>query len=176
MWKDIKGYENLYQIDEYGNVKSLERISVGEKLTRHTPERMLRPHDAGKGYLTVWLRKDNISCHKYIHQLVAENFVTNADPNENKVVNHKDGDKHNNHYTNLEWVSYSQNNQHAYNTGLKGRGESFYSAKLTEEDVRQILREGKYTTYQNIADKYNVTKATIRDVLIRKTWKHIEVE
>lgn len=58
--------------------------------------------------------------------------------------------------------------QHAYNTGLKNRGEKFYNSKLTEENVCEILSKGKYTSYQKIADKYGVSKATIRDILLGK--------
>lgn len=79
----------------------------------------------------------------------------------------------NNSVDNLEWVTYSQNNQHAYNNGLKERGSEFYNAKLTEEAVREIKHNGKNGTYQEIADKYGVTKATIRDVLTGKTWAYI---
>ena len=94
-------------------------------------------------------------------------------PKQNMTINHIDGDKWNNNVDNLEWVSYSQNNQHAYDTGLRGRGEDFYNSKLTNEQVRQILKEGKYDTYENIANKDGVTRGTIRGVLLRETWKHI---
>lgn len=106
--------------------------------------------------------------------MVAELFVENVE--NNAIVNHIDGNKVNNYYKNLEWVTYSENNQHAYNTDLKLKGEKIYNAELTESNVKEILKLGKYTTYQNIADKYGVSKATIRDVLIRRTWKHICID
>lgn len=105
--------------------------------------------------------------------MVAQHFVPN--PNNLPIPNHKDGNKMNNYYMNLEWCTYSDNNQHAYDENLKPKGQDFYNAKLTEENVIEILRLGKYTIYQYIADKYGVTKATIRDVLTRKTWKHIHI-
>lgn len=155
-------------------VKSLNRISVGESISRHTPEVILKPIKSGRGYLTVCLRDGVTTRRKYIHRLVATYFVDN--PNGHPFVNHLDGNKENNWYKNLEWSTPAKNNQHAYNTGLKLRGEQFYNSKLTEDDVREILLNGKYTTYQEIANEYGVTKATIRDVLERKTWKHICID
>lgn len=173
MWKEIRGFEGLYQINEYGEVKSLSRYIQNHSKLVLIPERVLKPCKVGRGYLTVCLRDGNKTYRKYIHQMVAEHFIKN--PNNLPVPNHKDGDKLNNYYENLEWNTYSENNQHAYDVGLKDKGEDFYNAKLTEIEVCEILKNGKYTTYQNIADKYNVTRATIRDILIRRTWKHIHI-
>ncbi|MFA5558654.1 MAG: NUMOD4 domain-containing protein [Methanofastidiosum sp.] len=173
MWKDIRGYEGLYQINEYGQVKSLSRYIQNHSKLQLIPERILKPCRAGRGYLAVSLRKNNKTYRKYIHQIVAEMFIEN--PNNLPVPNHKDGNKLNNCYENLEWSTYSENNQHAYDTNLKFRGEDFYNAILTEKNVKEILKNGKCGTYQDIADNYGVSKATIRDVLIRKTWKHIHV-
>lgn len=162
VWRDIKGFENLYQVNENGDVKSLKRRGT---------EIILKPALCGRGYKMIDLRKNNETFKRYNHRLVAEAYVDN--PYGYKVVNHIDGNKLNNNYENIEWVSYSMNNQHAYDTKLKSRGESFYNAKLSNEDAREILANGKYSTYQDIADKYGVSKATVRDVLMRKTWKHI---
>lgn len=165
MWKDIKNYEGLYQIDENGNVKSLKRFGYKN---RKVHERILKPCIVGKGYLTVCLRKNGETKRKYIHQMVCQSFVPNL--KSMTVVNHIDGNKLNNNYLNLEWCSYSENNQHAYDNALKAKGENFYNSKLTQEQVNEIRKLGKYTTYQKIGDKYGVSKATIRDVLLNKTW------
>lgn len=162
MWKDVKGFEGLYQISSCGCIKSIIRVK----------DRVLKPCVVGKGYLAVSLRKNNQTYRKYIHQLVCESFCGES-TKENKVVNHIDGNKLNNHFTNLEWCSYSSNNKHAYDTGLKNRGEGFYNARLSEADVIQIRKIGKIGTYQEIADCYGVSKATVRDVLMGRTWKHI---
>lgn len=172
MWKDILGFEGKYQVNEYGFVKSLERVVIGDKISRFTSERILKPTLAGKGYLTVCLRDSKHTYKKYIHRLVAEAFVP-KDSFSYNVVNHIDGDKTNNYYKNLEWCDYSRNNQHAYDSGLKSRGADFYNARLSEQCIREIRAIGKDGTYQEIADRYGVAKATIRDVLMQRTWKHI---
>lgn len=172
MWKSITGYEGIYEISDAGEIKSIQRVitdAVGHTYTIR--ERILKTYQLPNGYLTVTLCKNNQTRRYYIHRLVAETFIPN--PLNLPIINHKNGNKQNCHAYNLEWSTYSDNNQHAYDTGLKPRGEGQYKAVLTEQQVREIKRLGKYTTYQAIADKYNVTKATIRDVLIGKTWKTI---
>ena len=140
---------------------------------------LMHPAIAGKGYLAVDLRKYGIVYKRYIHILVAEQFLgftVGLPLNERLIVNHKDGNKINNHYSNLEWVTYSENNQHAYDNNLKLRGENFYIAKLTEEQVIEIKTEGKNEkSYEEIGDKYGVSRATIRDIFVGKTWKHIKI-
>lgn len=159
MWKPITGFEGLYDVSETGCIRNARTLKI------------LKPNKIGKGYLIVHLKKDGKRYARYVHRLTAEAYVPN--PHNHPVVNHDDGNKENCHYTNLIWSTYSENNQHAYDTGLKPRGEGQYKAILTEENVREIKRLGKYATFQEIADKYGVSKATIRDVLIGKTWRTI---
>jgi len=175
MWVDIIGYEGLYQINKNGEVKSLSRTIKNNKGNQLLPESILKHSFSGRGYPSVTLRKNNKSKTHYIHRLIAEHFIPN--PNRLPTVNHKDGNKMNNAIENLEWKSYSGNNQHAYDNGLKARGELFYNAKLTEDEVREIILNGKGNrTYQEIADEYGVARATIRDILIKKTWNHLHTQ
>lgn len=172
MWVDIKGFEGKYQVNEIGEIKSLCRyVENGSPNGMILKERILKPRQNANRYMQVTLRDGKKSFAKYVHILVAEAFLTK--PSSDLIVNHKDGDKTNNNVSNLEWVTYSQNNQHAYDNGLHGRGEQQYKAKLTEKDVQEIKRLGKYSTFQEIANHYNVSKATVRDVLLNRTWKHI---
>ena len=116
IWKDIKDYEGLYQVSNYGNVKSLERYikNKNDKMQFYN-EIILIPNDS-KGYLKVTLSKNNKQKTFRIHILVAKAFVQN--PENKPEVNHKDGNKHNNHATNLEWNTRSENENHAYKNGL----------------------------------------------------------
>lgn len=162
MWKDIKGYEGHYQVSDDGRVRSLKSK---EPL-------VMKPHPAGRGYETVCLCKNGNAKHAYIHRLVAEIFLEN--PENKPTVNHKDGNRLNNHVDNLEFMTYSENNQHAYDHEIHDRGERHYRARLTETDVAYIKAQGKFTTFQKIADQFGVSKATIRDILVGKTWKAVD--
>lgn len=105
IWKDIKGYEGKYQVSNYGNVKSLN-------YRRTKTEKVLKPWDAGRGYLQVVFTRKKYA----IHRLVAETFISN--PNHYSDVNHIDGNKKNNHVDNLEWCTRKHNIQHAWKLGL----------------------------------------------------------
>lgn len=172
MWKDIPNFEGQYQVSDNGLVRSVERHITDSKNHFYTiKSRILRPNKTKNGYLIVHLCKNGKRHALYIHKLVAEAFIPN--PNNHPIVNHKNGDKTRCDISNLEWSTYSENNQHAYDTGLKPRGEGQYKAKLTENDVVQIRKQGKTGTFESIAQQYGVSKATIRDVLSHKTWKHV---
>ena len=108
VWKDIKGYEGLYQISNLGRVKTLNRIcKIHRKATREIKEIILTTKFLPKGYCFIALYKNNKETKFYIHRLVATAFIPNID---NKPqVNHKDGNKNNNVVSNLEWVTPSEN-------------------------------------------------------------------
>lgn len=111
IWKDVKGFEGLYQVSNMGNVKSL-----GRKVYNYfQKERILQPAKIN-GYLRVALFKDSHCKNYLVHRLVAEHFITN--PDNKPQINHKDGNKENNVWTNLEWNTSKENNMHAFKNGL----------------------------------------------------------
>lgn len=123
IWKDIKEYEGLYLVSNYGKVKS-KRKQRKPRLDKY-------------GYPTVSLSKNGIKKHYKIHRLVAIAFL----PNEyNKpTVNHKDGNKENNHVSNLEWNTVKENIIHASNTDLRNyNGSGNPNVKLTPQEVLAI--------------------------------------
>lgn len=107
IWKDVKGYEGLYQISNMGRVWSVRK------------QNYLRPYEAN-GYLKVSLiAKNGKLKREYVHRLVALAFIDN--PDNLPVVNHKDGNKNNNDVNNLEWVTRSYNVYHSYHV-LNNKG------------------------------------------------------
>jgi hypothetical protein len=124
-------------------------------------------------YLLVTLSKDAKSTTKTVHTLVAEHFVPN--PLNKSEVNHRDGNKRNNWYWNLEWNTHVENMHHAYKNGLaNSTGESNSMAKLSEKqvlEIRKLYKEGILAA--QIAKQYQVSYHAVYDIIKRKNWKHV---
>lgn len=117
VWKNIKGYEDYYEISSTGVVRSKNRTitdSVGR--TRSWEGQILNPDIAQNGYYRVTLSVNRRRKQVYLHRLLAEHFIPN--PRNLPQVNHKDGNKLNNDLINLEWCSVQENTIHAYKHGL----------------------------------------------------------
>lgn len=113
-WSAINGYFGLYEVSNYGRVKSLSRVAIGKANSKRIiKERILRVRTQTGGYKTALLSKGNRHKSKYIHRLVGEHFIEN--PHNKPEINHKDLDKSNNVYSNLEWATRKEN-QHHYNS------------------------------------------------------------
>jgi hypothetical protein len=123
-WKEIDNYSN-YRIYNNGQI-------YGDYIKKYLTPSIVN------GYYRVSLWRDNIGKSCYIHRLVAQLFCDNSD---NKpIVNHRDGNKLNNHYTNLEWVTCSENNKHAYIIGLKKAVKRVNQYAKEDKDKRVPLR------------------------------------
>jgi hypothetical protein len=105
-----------------------------------------------------------------VHKMVAETFLGKS----NLIVNHKDGIKSNNNAENLEYVTYSENTQHAYDTGLMKKGSEISWAKLDEDDVRKIKQMFvENVTSTEIAKIYGVSIGTIANIRSGRAWKDV---
>ena len=137
-WLDISGYEGLYQISNFGRVKSFYFKNP----------RILKPHKV-KGYSNVELYKNKKKKQFYIHRLVMENFC----PIENMNVldvNHKDEDKSNNHISNLGWMTYKDNlnyGSRAEKARMKMQGKNSSLSKkvrcIEKDVIYEALREAE---------------------------------
>lgn len=122
-WKAVKGYEGLYEVSNAGKVRSIDRVVVGKdgKAKRLKGKELFftisKP--SAKGHqprASVQLWKENKAKLIYVHRVVATAFIPN--PDNKPTVNHIDGNPLNNNVWNLEWATYSENEKHAYRTGL----------------------------------------------------------
>ena len=165
----VKGYEAFYGVTRDGRV-----FSFNYKRTGKLKELSLCNHGRcnDNQYKTVHLKE----CKKFVHRLVAEAFIENT--NNYKCVNHINGIKSDNNASNLEWVSHSVNNSHAYKTGLKSNaGEKQSHHKLTDKQVIEIRRIFESETYhgqiKDMAKKYRITPSSMRNIKKRISWSHI---
>lgn len=113
IWKNIKNYENLYQVSNLGNVRSKTHTRInGKKKTQLcvSKGRLLIPGKDSNGYMIVVLSKNGKTKSYRVHRLVAETFIPNV--NNFRCVNHKDENKQNNCINNLEWCNHKYNNNY----------------------------------------------------------------
>ena len=120
---------------------------------------------------------DIVKNREVVHRLVAKAFVNNNNSDVFRVVNHIDGVKSNNVYTNLEWCDYSRNNQHAFDIGLNYsvlRGTNNPLHKLTEDDVREIFKmRGKYPQNE-IAAKFGINQSNVSRLFSEEKWAWLD--
>lgn len=141
IWKDIKGYEGLYQISNLGNVKSLN-------YRRRGYEKNLTPKRNNDGYLWVELRKDGKQGHYLIHRLVAIAFIQN--PNKYPIINHKDENPLNCEVSNLEWCDYSYN--YRYSVERHGNRIVKRSKYYNKSVVQKTLSGTQIAIFKNISE------------------------
>ena len=160
--KKIEGYE-YYWVSEEGFVLSMSDKGV----------RILKPDRSRGQYYCVTLSRAGRVKRFLIHRLVAEYYIPN--PDGKPEVNHKDGNKLNNHVDNLEWVTQSENQLHAFETGLQGRGEKMAGAKKTDAQVHQVcsLIQSGLTRGQVLSLCPFLSKASFNDIRRRRRWHHI---
>jgi len=114
IWHPCAGYETHYEVSNLGNVRSIERM-VNNRLNtglRKSPQKVLKQGKSKSGYYIVSFCVDGVKSNQTVHRLVARAFIANE--SNKPQVNHKDGNKLNNHLDNLEWVTVSENGLHAY--------------------------------------------------------------
>ncbi len=173
-WKDILAWEGLYQISNFGRVKSLEKHVINKSGTyTKRKERILKP-SISKGYYHVILHRDKFKKGYTVHRLVAVNFLIEHD--KNLHINHKDGNKLNNHIENLEWCTQKENSQHAVKNGL-------YKPLFGEKAPRALIDKNKALLIisllksgfsgMEISEKTGTSNKIISSINTHTTWRHL---
>lgn len=164
-WRQVKGFEGLYEVSSFGRVRSLDRTRVvgtknGGKTKRSIKGAILSQYIGNTGYKEIGLYSGpNTSKVHLIHRLVAEAFIPN--PNNYRTVNHKDGNKLNNQVENLEWMSDSDNIKHSYRIGIH---------KKPVRPIRCVETGKEYNSITEAAEELNGNRTVLSNA-IRHGWK-----
>lgn len=149
IWKDVEGYEGLYQVSDLGRIKSLGN----NKLRK---ERILKQQKNTKKYYKVTLSKNATNKQMLISRLVAMAFIPN--PENKRTVNHKKGIITDNRASQLEWMTYSENHIHAFRV-LGRKWNSIVIEKINESKIRVV----KTDQYGHILKIYPSTQSVKKD-------------
>jgi hypothetical protein len=159
IWRDIPGWEFGYQVSTFGNVRTKDRI-VKQRENTVMPiwSRILKFGIHYRDYRTVYLC--NISKQKYfVHRLVAITFIYN--PENKREVNHLNGKKYENHLSNLEWCTPSENAKHAFKNGLKQRPKGLKG--IFGKDNKNSIPIVQYDKLGNVLNRYYSAKEAADD-------------
>lgn len=162
LFKDIEGYEGLYQISSHGRVWSIQSQIFLK--SRSNKNRRCR----------VSLQKDGKVKDMQIHRLVL--FAFKGPPlNYHYETRHLDGNPKNNYIDNLEWGTKSENYKDRIKHGTGNHGENHGQTHLTEQDIKNIrLLRDKRFTYKAIAEKYNISTSQAYRIIFKESWKHVK--
>lgn len=177
IWKPVVGYEGIYEVSNFGRIKSVDRIITTTNNTTRIRRGVIRkPSNNQWGYLQVSLHREGIRTCFRIHRLVAIAFIPEQDGKHE--INHIDGNKKNNKTNNLEWCTTSENILHAVRTGLLviKKGENTSYSKIKETDVIAIKKMyANGAKYREIENAFNVKRSTIWNIVKNHSWKHISI-
>ena len=158
IWKDVVGYEGLYQVSNLGRVKSVITWNGYEYLKK---EKIMKPFENKRGYKSIGFTKDGKTITYRLHRIVAQAFIPN--PENKPIINHKNGVKSDNRVENLEWCTYSENTIHAIKTGLmvpKKGGQDKRSVSVNQFDKSgQFIK--KWDSISEIKRELNYDKKAI---------------
>lgn len=166
-WKDIEGYEGLYQVSCEGRVRSLERVVRRNGATTKTLKSViLKPQKQANGYLFACLSKNGERKQFLIHRLVAKAFISG-----HGEVNHIDEDKTNNCVSNLEWVTHSENIRHgscisrrSEHSDFKGSNNPMYGRKGKDNPHSMPIKQ--YDLSGNFVKEYDSAATAGRELNI----------
>lgn len=179
IWKDIPGYEGIYQASTNGRIRSYNKIRLGysykkkQWVDRLYKGKIIKP-SVMNVYLGVVLTSLGIKKTESVHRLVAKTFIEN--PYDKKYVNHIDFDVMNNAVSNLEWCTAWENIHHTmkHNRNRSPKGEQNGHSKIMDIQVNNIFEMSKHGyTQLEIARKYNMDQSAISRILNKKTYKHL---
>jgi hypothetical protein len=175
-WRDIEGHPG-YQVSDHGRVRGKMRMVINRGRPHMKMPELQGIHADKHNYLFVRLSHMGTTKKRYVHQLVCEAWHGEK-PADDYSVDHIDRNRGNNIPDNLRWASREEQNANRVLNPNKGSKSNL--SKLQEQDVRDIraMYDGieNPPTYHSVGEQYGVDEATIRKIVTRKNWKHLDNE
>lgn len=176
-WRDIPGYEGVYQVSDWGSVRSVDRVIVFKKSARSEPYRRFFSSRSipqfldAYGYSAVSLSRQGKTRSFTVHRLVAIAFIGNRPSGSH--IHHIDKDKRNNNLSNLAYISGKEH----VSLHMKGmyRGEDNPQSILSDAQVSCIKKLLSHDTFSRdeIAEAFGVSGGAITNINLKKSWLHI---
>lgn len=163
IWKESTEVPR-YEVSSLGNVRFTDT-----KKPKYT-------YKHKSGYIHLTYKESGKQKSKKVHRLVAKEFCDN--PESKHCVNHRDGDKSNNVFYNLEWCTHKENMRHAYgNNMIARRGEANSKAKLTENEVHEICKcYEQGIKPKEVIERFGVTRNQAIKIKSKTSWKNITTQ
>lgn len=175
LWRYVSNTNNRYLISNKGRL-----LTTGYKGSKIAA--IMKPAKDAKGYLRTMLLINSKFKTIKVHRIVAQTWIDN--PFNKLQVNHLDFNRENNCIENLEWVTPKENTLHSYKFGrIKkpicinyAKGSKIGTSKITEKQVIEIRNKFKPRIYtrEMLANEYGLSPATIKDIILKKSWKHVK--
>ena len=172
-WKPVYEWDGIYEASDLGRVRSLDkRVNTYGGRNYIIKGKVLKPSPDTDGYPLVGLRDGSRKQTKTVHKVVLQAFVG---PRIGDLqCCHKDGNKLNSALSNLEWNTIKKNHNDKRRHGTMIRGAAVNRSKLSEAQVIELrLLSSKGATRVALAKSYGVSDQTVRNILLGRTWKHI---
>lgn len=165
-WRDVVGYEGLYQVSDHGDVRSLDRVTTGNR-NRRIKGKVLKKTKSTTGYFKVELCKDGRAITTKVHRIVAKAFIRN--PYGKPYINHIDNNPLNNMVENLEWCTQKENIQHAVKIGAFSPKSN--PTVATDDIVRAVIDEyipfDREHSIRAISRRMGISDATMYTAIAR---------
>lgn len=157
IWKDIPGFEGIYQASTFGRIKSLPRVVIDKNGVKYSRKgQILKPSKCTGGYLRVDLK------HKKsmkVHRIIASTFIPKVKCK--NLVNHIDGNKINSRVSNLEWCNASENNKHAFAIGLNKRSKKAGRKNIPVYQMKNGVIINEFSSFSEAGRKTNTPRENI---------------
>lgn len=178
IWKDVAGWEGLYQVSNHGRVKILARTCLTRNrwgpMIRHRPEKIRKASIAKGGhYPRIGFEREGRKGWADLHVLVCETF-NGPKPGPGYHCAHNDGNPLNNRADNLRWATPRENAADTMRHGRFPQGEKSNLSKLTADQVRAIRSRAEAgETAKVLAAEFDLTREGVSAIIKRKNWRHI---